>query len=64
MAVRDTVMKSLRAISSSKEADYYTKVFQRQEPEKFAIIVIDPRCLKNPLFEVLISDLKILSDLD
>lgn len=64
MAVRNTVMKSLRAIGSAKEAAYYTQVFQDQEPEKFAIIAIDPRCLKNPLFEVLISDLKILSDLN
>lgn len=64
MAVRDTVMKSLRAIGSSKEAAFYAQVFQQQEPERFALIVVDPRCLKNPLLEALISDLKILSDLD
>lgn len=64
MAVRDTVMKSLNAIGSSKEAAFYAKVFQQQEPERFALIVVDPRCLKNPLLEALISDLKILSNLD
>ncbi|PHR60446.1 MAG: hypothetical protein COA43_06955 [Robiginitomaculum sp.] len=64
MAVRDTVMKSLRAIGSSQEASFYTKIFQQQDPERFALIVVDPRCLKNPLLESLVSDLKILSDLD
>ncbi|MBL4766184.1 MAG: hypothetical protein JKY94_00420 [Rhodobacteraceae bacterium] len=64
MTVRDTVMKSLNAIGSSKEAAFYAKVFQQQEPERFALIVVDPRCLKNPLLEALISDLKILSNLD
>ncbi len=64
MAVRDIVLKSLQAIGAPKEAQFYTKIFQHQDPEKFALIVIDPRCLKNPLFEVLISDLKILSDLE
>ena len=63
MAVRDTVMRSLMAIGSAKEAEFYTKIFQDQRPEKFALIVIDPRCLRNPLLEALISDLKILSDL-
>ena len=64
MAVRDIVLKSLQAIGAPKEVRFYTQVFQQQGPEKFALIVIDPRCLKNPLFEVLISDLKILSDLE
>ena len=63
MAVRDTVMKSLMAIGSAKEAAFYANIFQEQDPEKFALIVVDPRCLRNPLLEALISDLKILSDL-
>ncbi len=64
MAVRDTVMKSLKAISADKESAFYTKLFQEQEPERFALLVIDPRCLEKPLLEALISDLKILSNLN
>jgi len=61
--VRDTVMKSLMAIGSGEEAAYYADLFQQQAPEKFALIVVDPRCLQNPLLEALISDLKIIHDL-
>lgn len=56
-------MKSLMAIGSDKEADFYAKIFQSQQPERFALVVIDPRCLNKPLLDVLISNLKILSDL-
>ncbi len=62
-SVRSTVMRSLIAVGSEREASFYTKIFQNLAPEKFALIVIDPRCLKSPLFEALISDLKILSNL-
>ncbi|PHR92086.1 MAG: hypothetical protein COA69_08735 [Robiginitomaculum sp.] len=64
MALRETIITSLRAIGSRKDAQFFAQIFQSQEPEKFAIIVIDPRCLKNPLFEILISDLKFLSDMN
>lgn len=64
MAVHDTVMKSLRAVGSSKEALFYAKLFQNQQAERFALITIDPRCLYNPLLEALTSDLKILADLE
>ena len=64
MSIRDTVMKSLAAIGAQKEAAFYAQLFQTQKPERFALIVLDPRCLKNPLLEVLISDLRILADLE
>lgn len=63
MGVRETVMKSLTAVGAAHEAAFYTQIFQSQSPEQFALIVLDPRCLKNPLLEALISDLRILSDL-
>ncbi len=63
MSVRDTVLRSLSAIGRDDEAAFYANVFQSQDPERFALIVLDPRCLKNPLLEALISDLRILSDL-
>jgi len=56
-------MRSLIAIGSPQEAGFYVDIFQKLEPEKFALIVIDPHCLKNPLLDALISDLKLLSDL-
>lgn len=56
-------MKSLMAIGSGKEAAFYANLFAAQDPEKFALISIDARCLQNPLLEALISDLKIISDL-
>ena len=62
-SVRDTVMKSLMAIGSGKEAAFYSQLFRQQDPEKFALIAIDERCLQNPLLEALVSDLKIISDL-
>ncbi len=64
MSVRDTVLKSLAAIGAQEEAVFYANLFQSQDPERFALIVLDPRCLKNPLLEALISDLRILSDLE
>ncbi len=63
-AIRDTVLRSLSAIGATKEAKFYAELFAAQEAERFALIVIDPRCLKNPLLEALISNLKILSDLE
>lgn len=62
-AIRDTVLRSLSAIGATKEAEFYAELFAAQDAERFALIVIDPRCLKNPLLEALISNLRILSDL-
>ena len=64
MSLRDTVMRSLAAVGAQHEAEFYTRLFRAQDPERFALIVIDPRCLKNPLLEALISDLRILADLE
>ena len=64
VAIRDTVLRSLSAVGATKEAKYYAELFAAQEAERFALIVVDPRCLKNPLLEALISNLKILSDLE
>ena len=61
--VRDLVIKSLSAIGAEREAKFYAELFAQQAPEKFALIVLDPRCLKNPLLEALTSNLRILSDL-
>lgn len=62
-SIRDTVLRSLSAIGATKEAKFYAELFASQDAERFALIVLDPRCLKNPLLEALISNLKILSDL-
>jgi len=61
--IRKTVLRSLSAIGATKEAKFYAELFAAQDAERFALIVLDPRCLKNPLLESLISNLKILSDL-
>ena len=61
--MRDLVIKSLSAIGAEREAKFYADLFSAQAPEKFALIVIDPRCLKNPLLEALISNIRIISDL-
>ena len=61
--IRQTVLQSLRAISPTHESAFYTKLFQQQDAARFALVVIDQRCLKNPLLDVLVSDLKILSEL-
>jgi len=61
--LKETVLKSLSAIGASHEAKFYAELFAAQEAERFALIVIDPRCLKDPLLESLISNLRILSDL-
>ena len=61
--VRDSVLRSLSAIGALSEAKFYTELFSSQDPEKFAIFVVDPRCLKNPLLETLISNIRILYDL-
>ena len=61
--IRNTVLSSLSAVGATREAKYYAELFAAQDAERFALIVIDPRCLKNPLLESLISNLRILSDL-
>ena len=63
MSVRETVLKSLSAVGAEHEAKFYADLFSRQDPETFAMIVLDPRCLKDPLLEALISALRILSNL-
>jgi len=62
-SVQATVMRSLMAVGSAHEAKFYADIFQNLAPERFALLVIDPRCLVSPLLEALISDLKILSNL-
>ncbi|WP_409431864.1 hypothetical protein ACJ3XI_06455 [Litorimonas sp. RW-G-Af-16] len=61
--MRDTVLSSLAAVGANNEAKFYADLFARQDPERFAMIVIDPRCLKDPLLEALVNDLRILSNL-
>ncbi len=61
--IRDSVIRSLSAIGAIKDARFYAELFSSQEPEQFALIVIDPRCLKNPLLEALIGNIRILTDL-
>ena len=61
--IRQTVIRSLSAMGAIQEAQFYAQLFAAQAPERFALLVLDPRCLKNPLLEALISDLRILSDL-
>lgn len=63
MSVRETVLQSLSAVGAQHEAKFYADLFARQDAETFAMIVLDPRCLKNPLLEALIAALRILSNL-
>ena len=64
MDIRETILQSLSAIGAQRDAKYYAELFARQDAETFAMIVLDPRCLKNPLLEALSSALRILSNLD
>ena len=61
--IRNTVIQSLSAVGATQEAQFYAELFASQDPERFALIVLDPRCLKNPLLESLVSNLRILADL-
>ena len=63
VAIRKAVLRSLSAVGATKEAQFYAELFAAQDAERFALIVLDPRCLKNPLLEALISNLRILSEL-
>ena len=63
MSIRETVLKSLSAVGAQHEAKFYAELFARQDAERFAMIVVDPRCLKDPLQEALITALRILSNL-
>ncbi|MEP1229683.1 MAG: hypothetical protein ABJG88_03305 [Litorimonas sp.] len=61
--IRDIVLSSLSAIGANHEAKFYAQLFSAQDAERFALVVIDPRCLKNPLLESLIGSLRILKNL-
>lgn len=62
-AIRETVLRSLAAVGATQEAAFYAKLFTAQDPERFALMVLDPRCLKKPLLEALLSNLRILFEL-
>ena len=62
-AVRQTVLSSLSAVGADKEARFYAELFAKEDPERFALILLDPRVLKNPLLEALTAALQILSNL-
>lgn len=61
--MRQTVLSSLSAVGATKEARFYAELFAKEDPERFALILLDPRVLKNPLLEALTSSLQILSNL-
>ena len=63
MSIRETVLKTLSAVGAQHEAKFYAELFAQQDAETFAMIVLDPRCLKKPLSEALIAALRILSNL-
>ncbi len=63
MSVRETVLQSLSAVGAQNEAKFYAELFARQDAETFAMLVLDSRCLKDPLLEALITALRILSNL-
>ena len=62
--VRDTVLASLSAIGARSEASFYADQFASLAPERFALLVVDPRALHAPLLEAFISNLRLLSDLE
>ncbi len=59
----DSVIRTLLAVGSDREARLYTKIFRELKPEQFAFLVLDPRVLRNPLLEAFSSILKILAEL-
>ncbi len=61
--IRNVVLRSLSAVGAVREAEFYANLFKSRDAARFALIVLDPRCLKNPLLESLISNIRILSDL-
>ncbi|WP_298917509.1 hypothetical protein [uncultured Algimonas sp.] len=61
--MRQTVLSSLSAIGATQEAGFYADLFAKTDPERFALILLDPRVLKNPLLEVLTSNLQFLASL-
>ncbi|GLQ19853.1 hypothetical protein ACFFUB_05060 [Algimonas porphyrae] len=61
--VRQIVLSSLSAVGATQEAKFYAELFAKEDPERFALILLDPRVLKNPLLESLTSNLQILSNL-
>ena len=62
-SVRQTVLSSLSAVGATQEARFYAELFAKEDAERFALILLDPRVLKNPLLEALTSALQILSNL-
>jgi hypothetical protein len=62
-SVRQTVLSSLSAVGATQEASFYAELFAKDDPERFALILLDPRVLNNPLLESLTSNLQILSNL-
>lgn len=68
MSVKDdmhqSVIKNLSAVGAIKEAQFYAHLFSEQPAERFAFMIIDARCLKNPLLDALVNNLRILASLN
>ena len=62
-SVRQTVLSSLSAVGATQESQFYAELFAKEDPERFALIMLDPRVLKKPLLEALTSNLQILFNL-
>ncbi len=62
-SVRQTVLSFLSAVGATQESQFYAELFAKEDPERFALIMLDPRVLKKPLLEALTSNLQILFNL-
>ena len=61
---RDTVLASLAAIGARSDAAFYANLFSELSPERFALLVVDPRATQGPLLEAFVSNLRLLADLE
>ena len=61
---RDTVIASLSAIGARSDANFYANLFSELAPERFALLVVDPRATQGSLLESFVSNIRILADLE
>ena len=60
---RDTVIASLSAIGARSDASFYANLFSELAPERFALLVVDPRATQGSLLETFVSNIRVLADL-
>lgn len=62
-ALSENLIRALSAVGAIDETRFYAELFRAQKPENFAVFVIDPRCMADPLRTAMLSQFAVIAQL-